>query len=252
VVVVSGDELHTATSGENALQWVRKYGGELLRVGDVEFRLIRLAAGPPATSTSFQVRKGRWMVERLAAIVRALRPARIVELGIAGGGSTAFFSQLLRPHKLVAIELDPDRVVALDEYIADHGLEESVRPYYGINQGDRDAVGAIVAEEFGSEPIDLVIDDASHRLAETTASFELLFPRLRPGGMYIIEDWNWAAHDYPVDGPPLTDLVLELVGSCVRDGIIERLIVEPAYCQIVRSAAPGTSMPSLSSGTATA
>ena len=39
------------------------------------------------------------------------------------------------------------------------------------------------------EPLDLVIDDASHLYGPTMASFEVLFPRLRPGGLYVIEDW---------------------------------------------------------------
>ena len=34
-----------------------------------------------------------------------------------------------------------------------------------------------------------MIDDASHLYVETKASFEELFPRLRPGGLFIIEDW---------------------------------------------------------------
>jgi hypothetical protein len=39
--------------------------------------------------------------------------------------------------------------------------------------------------------VDLVIDDASHLYPFTKGSFETLFPRLRPGGLYIIEDWSW-------------------------------------------------------------
>ena len=38
------------------------------------------------------------------------------------------------------------------------------------------------------------MDDASHTYEETKASFEFLFPLLRPGGIYVMEDWNWAHH----------------------------------------------------------
>ena len=40
--------------------------------------------------------------------------------------------------------------------------------------------------------LDLVVDDASHTYEETKASFEILFPLLQPGGIYLIEDWSWA------------------------------------------------------------
>ena len=47
----------------------------------------------------------------------------------------------------------------------------------------------IVDEAFGDEPLDLVVDDCSHRYKPSRASFNELFPRLRPGGVYVIEDW---------------------------------------------------------------
>ena len=64
-----------------------------------------------------------------------------------------------------------------------------VRPYYGVDQADGDRLREIVAAEFRGEPIDLVVDDASHRYGATLASFETLFPLMRPGGLYVIEDW---------------------------------------------------------------
>jgi hypothetical protein len=39
-----------------------------------------------------------------------------------------------------------------------------------------------------------VIDDASHLIAPTRVSFNLLFPRLRPGGVFVIEDWSGVHH----------------------------------------------------------
>ncbi len=39
--------------------------------------------------------------------------------------------------------------------------------------------------------MDLVFDDASHLYEETRSSFESLFPHVRPGGVFVIEDWRW-------------------------------------------------------------
>jgi predicted O-methyltransferase YrrM len=97
---------------------------------------------------------------------------------------------LARPERFVAIELNDRRVGALDALIERRSLQDSVRPVYGVDQADRARLAAIAADEFGGQPLDLVIDDASHRLDETRASFECLFPLLRPGGRFVIEDWN--------------------------------------------------------------
>ncbi len=136
------------------------------------------------------VRKPRWMIDRYDALASIVDTPNVVELGIWEGGSTALLTQLLRPRRLVAIDLSPTRVAALDDFIDSRDLTQRIRPYFGVDQADRSRLGAIVADEFGSEPLDVVIDDASHLLPESTVSFNLLFPRLRPGGWYVIEDWS--------------------------------------------------------------
>lgn len=36
--------------------------------------------------------------------------------------------------------------------------------------------------------LDIVIDDGSHRIDDQLASFEILWPKIKPGGLYVIED----------------------------------------------------------------
>ena len=61
-----------------------------------------------------------------------------------------------------------------------------------VDQADRAGSPRSSSEAFGDQPLDLVIDDCSHLYEATRASFNELFPRLRPGGLYWIEDWPWA------------------------------------------------------------
>ena len=45
--------------------------------------------------------------------------------------------------------------------------------------------------------VDIIIDDASHLNDHTIRTFEILFPRLKDGGIYVIEDLNnsyWPSH----------------------------------------------------------
>ena len=77
--------------------------------------------------------------------------------------------------------------------------------------------------------------------ALTKKSFEALFPLLRPGGLYIIEDWAWGhwqafqALDHPWSYEvPLTKLIFEIVaaiGSC-KTAIIETDELESVFSKV--------------------
>jgi predicted O-methyltransferase YrrM len=173
-----------------------------------------------SSASRFVVAKQRAMVDRLVAEIAELRPSRIVELGIFKGGSAALLAALAGPAKLTAIDLATEPVTALEEFIAARNLASSVVPRYGIDQSDQSTLGAVLDRDHGEEPLDLVVDDASHLYRETRASFEVLFARLRPGGRYIIEDWGWAHFPEPIwqsgggwfhDRPALTNLVVEML-----------------------------------------
>lgn len=197
----------------------------------------------PSTLERFCICKPRDLVDSYRRLIAELEPRTIVELGIARGGSTAFVALLTDLHRLVSIELSPTPVAALATLIDQRGWGDRVRPYYGESQADRQRLAEIVDRERASEPIDLVVDDASHLLDETRTSFEVLFPRLRPGGCYVVEDW--AAHhvyakmaatigaaDIARGGPPTSHPRLEQLGRTLlidepgRNTPLSRMIVE--------------------------
>lgn len=160
-----------------------------LRLGGHDFHCGYPLADLP--EDHLPVEKPRELVEQYIAIIEELRPARIVELGIRLGGSTALLSELARPEKLVSVEIAPVLPPRLSRYLERSGRGDTVRPHCGVDQADRARIAEIIAEEFQGEPLDLVIDDASHYYEETEASFEVIFPHVRPGGLFIIEDWRW-------------------------------------------------------------
>src|SRR5262249_2589211 len=101
-------------------------------------------------------------------------------------------------------------------YIEARQLQQRIATHWSVDQADAARLRAIVQREFNG-PLDLVIDDASHQYGPTKASFETLFPLLRPGGLYIIEDWAWAHwHEFQAPNHPwatdtaLTQLIVEL------------------------------------------
>lgn len=178
------------------------------------------------------------------AYVEALTPYRggnLVEIGIWGGGSTIFYDRLLRPRRLVAIDLDPREPAALTEYARDHGREDSLHTHCGVDQADAPVLRELMQREFGDERLDAIIDDASHRYGPTKASFQALFPRLRTGGRYFIEDWGWAHwrgrfQEHWNGEPALTNLIFELTMIVASWGgyMISRVDVAHGFVAVER------------------
>ncbi len=162
------------------------FDGESFTVEGVEF-VCKYA--PESTAERFCIAKPSWLIDEYRTICREFAGGRWFELGIAEGGSTALFALLARPERFVAIDLEPSRLAPLDEFIAARGLATSLRPFFGVNQADKVRLLELVDDEI-SRPLDVVIDDASHHYEPTVASFEALFPRVREGGIYIVEDWR--------------------------------------------------------------
>jgi len=203
-------------------------------------------ATTPSTPERLLLAKARDHVECFSERMRGFRADAILELGVFKGGSTVFLHQMFRPSTLIAVDIDPDPVPALDAYIERHRLDAVIRRHYGVDQSDGPRLDAILEAELGDERLDLVVDDASHAYPETRATFESLFPRLRPGGRYVIEDWAWAHFDQDLwqrDGgywrerPALTNLVVEamiVLGSF--SDIVAEVHVEADFAEITRGA----------------
>jgi predicted O-methyltransferase YrrM len=172
--------------GVDVTEIVALPGSNRWQVGDTEF----VYNARKSSARRFAIRKPADLIARYVEICKDFRHGAIVELGIFAGGSTALISLLAQPRKLVACELDEQPVPALTEFIRAHGVSDVVRPFYGVNQADRVRLAEILDAEFPGQRLDLVIDDASHRYEETKASFEVLFPRLRAAGAFVIEDWQ--------------------------------------------------------------
>ena len=191
-------------------------------LGDLVFRLVHNKNDQwelgDRCFAFFKIKKLIDQYEKAFSRRSDLKPKHILELGMFDGGSLAFWNEILHPEKIVGVDLEsrPDSVYFRD-YVRTRGLEKKVRTYWGTNQADDQALLRIVKQEF-SGALDVVIDDASHFYAQTLASFQILFPLLPPGGLYIIEDWAWE-HWQEFHSPyhpwfrhkSLTRLILELI-----------------------------------------
>lgn len=157
---------------------------------EIDGQRFHFVMGGASTDEEFVVTKEPELARDYVSLLERHRDGNVVELGIFQGGSAALAFLVAQPRKLVVLDIC-EPVAALDAFVARRQIGEVLKPYYGVDQADTESLRAIVAEEFAGQPLDLVIDDASHLGHETRVSFDVLFPLLRPGGLYVIEDWRW-------------------------------------------------------------
>ncbi len=121
----------------------------------------------------------------IALYDRVLRPKRwralsILEIGVGGyddhsGGRSLRLWRAFFPRAQIA---------ALDLYDKTALSRGRIQVFQG-SQADRAVLERIAKNRRG---FDLIIDDGSHINEHQIRSFAVLFPHLRPGGLYIIED----------------------------------------------------------------
>lgn len=123
---------------------------------------------------------------------------RVCEIGIAGGGSLDMFRQLFPFGVLCGV--DRDREGTLID--AEHGthVHWPAGTVQIISEQTDPALPGRLQEI--CEQWDLIVDDASHEGPATARTFELLWPLVRPGGYYVVEDWNGAFKNDRQPGSP--------------------------------------------------
>jgi SAM-dependent methyltransferase len=113
-------------------------------------------------------------------------PVTLLEIGVQNGGSLEIWHKLLPPSSRI-VGLD------IDERCRDLKLSEGIELHIG-DATKKDFINLAL----GETRFDFIIDDGSHRPEHVIASFELLFERLKPGGIYVVEDLHcsyWSAYN---------------------------------------------------------
>lgn len=128
---------------------------------------------------------------RYEAALQGLRdtPITLLELGIGGDDNPQAGGQSLR---MWAEYFTKGHIIGLDLYPKTVDVPGNVTIYTG-SQDNPDILANIHANH---GDFDVIIDDASHISSLTIKSFELLWPHLKPGGYYIVEDTHGAYHSW--------------------------------------------------------
>jgi SAM-dependent methyltransferase len=220
--------------------------GDGFRLGGIPFKVI--VGGDysrMSTDEDGVVLLKDWeFVERQLRELEGVDISRMLEVGIWQGGSAVLWPLIVPLEKYVGIDRKTDEI-RFPRAVREHERFAAVSLYGGVSQDDRERLTEILDQEF-DDPLDLIIDDASHQYRFSKATFNITFPRLRPGGVYVLEDWAWAhwggkfqEPDHPWAGyPALTNLVFELVmAAASRQDVIARIKIVPGMVLLWRGEA---------------
>lgn len=132
-------------------------------------------------STGYDTDKGKSYIRFYEKFFSANRLSKInfLELGVHRGGSLLMWRDYFVNGTIVGVDLKAPPMPHLDRLYVFSGDASDRQTYTSIERST------------GIKQFDIIIDDASHYGILTKKSFEALFvERLKPGGIYVFEDWG--------------------------------------------------------------
>lgn len=123
------------------------------------------------------------------------RVSRMAELGLARGGPETLAGAVERRGDSPSARIWHDYFPQAEIFgfdISDFSHLEAELPRFRFLRGDCGSQEdlAAFARMIGNE-VDIIVDDASHASYHQQFALRELFPCLRPGGLYVIEDLHW-------------------------------------------------------------
>ena len=140
--------------------------------------LREIAAGLDTTKGNRRV-GGRWpsVAEVYEPYLDPMRDSAtaVLEIGVKRGGSLKLWKEYFPNAQVIGVDIKPNLTSLAEERVA-------IR--IG-DQGDQDFLASLIAE---AAPFDLVLDDGSHQFDDQRDTLLALWPHIKPGGIYVVED----------------------------------------------------------------
>lgn len=105
------------------------------------------------------------------------KPLNLLEIGVGWGGSLYTWVEYFPKGSITAIDNNPKR----------KQFEEGKIKIFIGDQADAEFLKSVNTQ---TGPYDIIIDDGGHMMQQQIISFQTLFPLLKDGGYYVIEDWQ--------------------------------------------------------------
>ncbi len=123
--------------------------------------------------------------ERFLAELRD-RPITLLEIGVLGGRSARTWAEYFPAGRIIGVDIDRNTL----QFAGDRII---------IEMADQSDVRELVRLGVTYGPFDVVVDDGSHLWNHQIATLQYLYPFVRPGGYFIMEDIHTSFGDYRRD-----------------------------------------------------
>ena len=136
-------------------------------------------------------------------------PVNVLEIGLANGHSIQMWAKYFTNGEFVCL---------------DHDIKHYLYPpndRISVIKGDQRDVQLLQELNLQYGPFDIIIDDGSHIDSYTKTTFDTLFPLLRDGGIYVVEDLHTSYQSEVhtiVNNPEFINYAKELVDSVNSHG----------------------------------
>ena len=159
---------------------------------------------------------GHYQGRLLSMLSKMMQPRLILEIGTFTGYSTICLAEGLTDDGIIhTIEVNREMEEMLNQHFKSTNVDKKVRLHLGA--------AARIIVEIEEENFDLVFIDADKR--NNLLYFQLVFEKVRSGGLIIIDNVLWKGRVYGGEGDTDTRLIRELNDHIAGDTRVEKLIL---------------------------
>jgi hypothetical protein len=103
------------------------------------------------------------------------KPIKLLEIGVLEGASLAVWEEYFAQGTIIGVDIDPETTRLQRRRVL-------------IETADQSNIEELVGIGMKHGPFDIVIEDGSHMWEHQITSFRTLFPFVKGGGIYVVED----------------------------------------------------------------
>jgi len=159
---------------------------------------------------------GHYQGRLLSMLSKMMQPRRILEIGTFTGYATICLAEgLTEDGRIHTIEIEREFEEMLNQHFKSTNVDKKIIRHFGP--------AAQIIVEIQEDSFDMVFIDADKK--NNLLYFNLVFERLRSGGLIIIDNVLWKGKVYSDDNDTDTKTIRELNDHIAKDTRVEKLIL---------------------------